>query len=401
MAARPSETTRGQAWLGNFLVEDRPVAELLLDSLEFVRTSTMRPALRMRLEQLAESGEIEQPAVLAPALSMEDLKLGTDRPVAYTEGFETLAVPFDTTPGSEGFVGNLIRDLLRTGDGWLPPSATLDELRAKRCRSVVIVTDWAGSGTQLRRYALTLTRHPALRSWRSGGFLRVHGVAYAVTQMARAFVEEDGSAVDRLWMVRVAPSFADRPWSPAEIAGVEALCSRYGRIRGQDLGFLGSRSLFATDTTAPNNLPAVLRQRGRGWQPFFDGRTVPSELVVELGDYAGDVTFAQVVSRAGQTRLAAVGPAKHTRPQSGRLLEVLALLGRRPQTSVELAASLMLDIAAIDGLVNALRRLGLIDEHRRVTPAGRAELRSGKRAVRQVTAILSGSSDPYYPVSLR
>jgi hypothetical protein len=171
-ATKPSETTRGQAWLGNFLVEDRPIAELLVDSLEFVRTSTMRPALRTRLEQLAESGEIEQPAVLAAAMSMEDLKL-TDRPVAYTKGFETLAVPIDATPGSEGFVGNLIRDLLRTGDGWLPPSAVLDELRGKRCRSIVVVTDWAGSGTQLRHYALTLTRHPTVRSWRSGGFRRV------------------------------------------------------------------------------------------------------------------------------------------------------------------------------------------------------------------------------------
>jgi hypothetical protein len=400
-ATKPSETARGQGWLANFLVEDRPVAELLLDSLEFVRTSTMRPALRKRLEHLAESGEIEQPAVLAAAMSIEDLKLGTDRPVAYTDGFETLAVPIDATPGSEGFVGNLIRDLLRTGDGWLPPSAALGELRTKRCRSIVVVTDWAGSGTQLSRYALTLTRHPTLRSWRSGELLRVHGVAYAATQTALAHVEEEGSAVDRLWMVRVAPSFADRPWSPADGARVEDLCKRYGRGRSDALGFLGSRSLFATDTTAPNNLPAVLRLQGSGWRPFFDGRTVPPDLVAELGDYCGDVTFAEIVSRAGQTRLATVGPAKHSRRQSGRLLEVLAMLGRRPRSSIELAATLMLDIVGVDGLVDALRVLGLIDEHHRVTPAGRAELHAGKQAVRHVTAKLVGSSEPYYPHTMR
>lgn len=400
-ATKPSETARGQAWLANFLVEDRPVAELLLDSLEFVRTSTMRLALRTRLEQLAESGQIEQPAVLAAALSMEDLKLDTKRPVAYTEGFETLAVPIDATPGSEGFVGNLIRDLLRTGIGWLPPRTPLEELRAQRCRSIVVVADWAGSGTQLRRYALTLTRHATIRSWRSGKVLRVHGVAYATTQAARAHIEEEGSPVDALWMVRVAPSFTDRPWSPADRARVEDLCIRYGRGHRHALGFLDSRSLFATDTTAPNNLPAVLRRQGPGWQPFFDGRTVPPDLVAELGDYSGDVTFAEVVSRAGQTRLAAVGPAKHTRRQSGRLLEVLALLSRNPRSSVELAAWMKLDITAIVGLIDALRVLGLVDEHRRVTAAGRAELHAGKHAVRQVTAILRGSSEPYYPVSLR
>ncbi len=169
---KPSETTRGRAWLANFLVEDQPIAELLLDSLEFVRTSTIRPALRVRLEELAESGEIEQPAVLATALSIEDLKVRTRRPVAYSEGFETLAVLMDATPGSEGFVGNLIRDLLRSGNGWLSPSTELGELRAQRCRSIVLVTDWVGSGTQLRDYALTLTRNRTIRSWRSGKLLR-------------------------------------------------------------------------------------------------------------------------------------------------------------------------------------------------------------------------------------
>ncbi len=401
-AIKPSETARGRAWLTNFLVEDRPAAELLLDSLEFVRTSTMRPALHTLLERLADSGEIEQPAVLASALSMEDLRLGTARPVAYTTGFETLAVALDPTPGSEALVGNLIRDLLRMDKGWLHPSTGLHELQAKRCRSIIIVTDWAGSGTQLRNYALTLTRHPTIRSWRSGGFLRVYGVAYAATQAAQASVQEEVAAVDRLWMVRVAPSFADRPWSPADRVRVEALCSRYGRGRSDALAFRGSRSLFATDLTAPNNLPAVLRFPSKNrWQSFFEGRTVPPDLVAELGDYSGDVTFAEVVSGAGQTRLATVGPAKHSRRQSGRLLEVLALLGRRPQSSIELAAAMMLDIAEVDGLIGPLRILGLIDEHRRVTPTGRAELQAGKQAVRGVKLILDGSSEPYYPASMR
>lgn len=400
-AIKPSETTRGRAWLANFLVEDLPVAELLLDSLEFVRSSTIRPALRTRLEQLAVSREIEKPAVLAAALSMEDLKVGPDRPVAYTEGFQTLGLPIDATPGSEGFVGNLIRDLLRTGDGWLPPSTALKELRTHRCRSIVLLTDWAGSGTQLRNYADALTRHPTIRSWRSGGFVRIHGVAYAATQAARAYVEEKGSSVDRLWTVRVAPSFADRPWSIVDRARVEELCVRYGRDRRYALGFRGSRSLFATDTTAPNNLPALLRRQSRGWRSFFEGPTVPPDLVAQLGDYSGDVSFAEVVSGAGQPRLAAVGPAKHTRAQSGRLLEVLALLAHRPHSSAELAGTMMLDISGVDCLVAALRALGLIDDQRRVTLPGRAELHAAKQAVRQVRATLPGSSESYYPATQR
>ncbi len=123
--------------------------------------------------------------------------------------------------------------------------------------------------------------------------------------------------------------------------------------------------------------------------------------MAELGDYSGEITFAEVVAGAGQTRLAAVGPAKHIRRQSGRLLEVLALLAHGPQSSVELAAKMRLNVVEVDGLIDVLRVLGLVDEHSGITPPGRAELSAGKSAVRQVTAFLSGSSEPYYPVSLR
>lgn len=399
-ATKPSETARGQAWLGNFLPEDQALAVLLLDSVELMRTSTMRPLLLRFIECLAASGHLEQPAVIAGALSIEDLPVSATRPTAFSDGFETLAVPLAATPGSEGFVGNLIRDVLQTGGNWLPPSTTLDELRELRCRSIVLVTDWAGSGTQLRHYSLTLTRHPTIRSWRSGKFVRIHAIAYAATQEARAYVEGAGSPVNRLWTVRVAPSFSDRPWTPGERARIEDLCLRYGRGE-YALGYLGSRSLFATDTTAPNNLPAVLRQRGRGWRPFFDGRRVPPGLVDELGDYRGKITFSEVVAAAGQPRLAAVGPGKHTRPQSGQLLQALALLGQRSRSSVELAATMMLDLPETDALIEALIALGLADEDRRVTLAGRAEIQEAKQAVRGVTAFLDGSSVPYYPSSLR
>jgi len=39
---------------------------MLLDRLEVVRRITMRPALLTRLEQVAESGEIEQPRCRPP-----------------------------------------------------------------------------------------------------------------------------------------------------------------------------------------------------------------------------------------------------------------------------------------------------------------------------------------------
>lgn len=181
-AVRPSETRRGQAWLTNFSPEDEGAARQLLDSLRFVSLSDVRAGLQVRLRSLIAQGKIQVPALLVSALSIEDLRLdeGQTAPSVAFESFQ-LDDPINVVPGSEGFVGNLIRDLVSPAlggtDALLAPSTKLNELRDKRCRSIVVITDYAGSGTQLRNYAMTLVRHPTLRSWRSYGLLRIHALS--------------------------------------------------------------------------------------------------------------------------------------------------------------------------------------------------------------------------------
>lgn len=342
--AKPSSTSRGRAWLSNFLPEDQPTARTLLDSVTFVRLGTIRRNLQAFLQTLLTDQKIIAPAMAVAALSIEDLP--QPEPGRPHVAFSTFGLGdrISATPGSEGLIGNLIRDLLRapadTNRPWLPPTSNLESLRQQRCRSIVIVTDYSGTGTQLWSYAKTLVRHPSIRSWRSGGLLRIHAVAFAATPASFEMPRRPRSPLDQLWAAETAPTFGDRPWTAGERAAVERLCRLYAQRghRNEALGYKSSRGLFATEAGVPNNLPFVLRQRGGNWSPFFDGRTVPAELAGELGDYAPQLDSDQLIASTGQVRLARLPPSRNTRRVSNDLLMVLALLNRRARSAAEVSA---------------------------------------------------------------
>lgn len=402
----PSTTTRGQAWISNFPAEDRQTARLLLDALRFVPIGVVRRNLRLRLEALVAEGKIELPAMLVAALSIEDLRQkewNDPHPVAY-ESF-SLDEPISAMPGSEGFVGNLIRELavLRRAEGWLPPTTTLDDLRNKRCRSIVILTDYAGSGRQLRQFAQAIVRNPTIRSWRSYGWIRIHGVSFAASQLSYDVVTRAKSPVDEMWIGEVAPSFADAPWTDEQRSAVEAICRLYipKRRRDQALGFQGSGGLFATDVSVPNNIPLILRRTGTGWHPFFEGRTVPPDLAAELLDFSPVLKASKVAQRSGQLRLSANVEQGRRRLASSQLLLILAMLGRGGNSPRGIAREMALPVADVESRMASLLAMGLIDEHGTVLDAGRRELQVGKRSRRKVSANLVGSADEYYPQTMR
>jgi hypothetical protein len=402
---KPSGTSRGHAWLSNFLPEDQPTALALLDAVKFVQLSTIFRTLRIFLKELVVNQEILEPALLLPVLSLEDLPKA-ELHVAY--GTYNPGDPISATPGSEGLMGNMIRDLIReprtvAKPSWLPPNTSIEELRLQRCRSIVIVTDYSGSGVQLWNYAKTLVRNSTIRSWRSGGFLSIYAVSFAASPRAFKIFQRPHTPVDKLWAVEAAPTFWEQSWTKSERISIDDLCHRYAlrRHKKEALGFKSSRGLFATESGAPNNLPYILRQHGGNWRPFFEGRTVPPELVGELGDYAPDFDVDRFIASTGQIRIASMPKSRNTRRVSTELLQVLSILARRPRPAAEIAATTGFALHQVETLLATLASLGLIEENHRLSARGTAELAAGKRAVREVAVKLSPSDDPYYPSSMR
>lgn len=412
---RPSETHRGQSWLGNFGGEERETAALLIDSLQIVDTDTMTMGLKSTLKTLQEG--LGGTALLLPVLSEEDLV--PLRPTDWISGpgrrphvaWDTYApgAPISATPGSEGLMGTVVRDVV--GDDpakprlpWLHPASDLDMLRDQRCRALVLVTDYSGSGQQVVTFARTLIRNERIRSWRSFQWLRVIVVAYATSLTAHHVIESSG-AVDNLYVAAPAASFGNAQWTDSERAAVEALCRKYALGRSDALGFDGSAGLFLTHTFIPNNLPWILRKQTKGWHPFFTGpkgRTFPPDLAADLGSYIAPARdLAKLAEQAKQVRLSKALASGRLGAPADRLIVMLALLAHRTLDRATLSHELGRGEAEVGAMLDWLVGMGFVDSDLRITEQGRAELANARRLERVVTAGLSGTDEPYYPQALR
>jgi hypothetical protein len=405
---KPSETSVGAAWLENFRAYDQPAATMLIDSLRFVDVGTMQSGLKARIERLAEMGTIQPPALVVPERSLKSLPLErkTANPVAFQD-FEPGA-GLSILPGSEAFAASIIRDLLSedrsTGQRrWIASDAGLLELRQQRCRSVVVIADYIGSGQQVLRLIEAIARNPTIRSWRSYHLLRSFVVAFAIADDAFTRLEAS-RVVDAVWSAEAAPTFWTAPWTDCVRGAIVDLCRRecFPKYRSRALGYKGSCGLFASQRGAPNNLPALFIQQQAGWQPLFPGRVVPTSFAEELAEgYQQTETLADLAERVGQLRVGRNERITSMPRTSKELLGALLALSPGPKATPHLAAELGLGMPRTEMLVDSLRRLGLIDEDASITAAGRREIQGQRRGLRRTTAKLVGSDDPYYPASLR
>ncbi|MFJ2517529.1 hypothetical protein ACIOWF_01055 [Cellulosimicrobium cellulans] len=416
----PSQTERGATWLSNFDPEDRDTARLLLDSLRVASSDEVRSGLVDILRR-----EIaHRPAALIPIRGVEDVRqalehqrasatVGSTRPlrplperlVAFEDGF-TPDLPISTTPGSEGFVGTLVRDLVgmrpRDDGDWIAPEhASLEGLRSRRCRSLVFVTDYIGSGTQVSDYISAYLRNRTIRSWRSYHLIQIVIVSFAQASGASTTLE---AVSDGCHFVEPAASIYTRGWDESDVEAVEALCLKYAKgRRSQALGYGGSGGLYlSTVSSAPNNLPWVLRRTGKDWHSFLEGRQIPAELTSELGGYQPPTDLAALVRATGQVRLARALDLRH-RASSREPLVVLAhCYSAPPHNAQEVAHRTHMEVARVEAILNFLRTSGFIDERLRITPSGSDQLRSAKQIRGWAPARpLEEPTGPYYPQRLR
>lgn len=397
---RPSETQRGRAWLTNFAEIDRPTAARLLNSLQIANPADIHHSLKSDIQQLIPTLQ-DDTGVLIPVLSIEDINLSSpdvDRVgptrvidasqyIAY-ESFRPGADLLPATPGSEAAIGNLIRDL--TGDRageepsqWLHPNTDIDTLRSRRCRLIVLVTDYSGSGQQVNRFAATFTRNAQIRSWRSFRWLRIAVVTYAASAAARATMES-ATHIDDVYVHTPAASFDDAEWTAEERSAIEMLCKRYTPTsHSLPLGYRDSGGLYFTHTSVPNNLPFILRRSTPGWHPFLIDRAVPEDLATELGHFqALPRNLADIARAANQTRLGRAIDGGRLPTPADKLIVVLALISSEPQTCASLAHRFALPDDEIATIIKFLVSVDFITNELTITTRGRIELRHSRRLER-------------------
>jgi hypothetical protein len=404
---QPSETASGKRWLANFRSADTEPATALLDNLCFVDLETLRSGLIEGLEDLRSQEKIGVPALLVAERNLGDLlkESGVDRgsAVAYTDFHPGGRI--SSTPGSEGMIGMVLRDFGVAGSSgaenpWMAPGSPLEALRDRRCRTIVVVTDYCGSGDQVGTLADAIARNPTIRSWLSLKVIEIHVLAFAASPLALRNLGRRPS-VSATHTIEAAPSLDTAPWSRAMKKKVVDLCRQENRVKGRALGYRDSRGLLATARRAPNNLPALFWQESHDWAPLFPGRTVSPEVARDLSGHTPKEELPTLAARVGQSRLSRSTRHEYMRVESRELLRVLLLIQRATRSTAELSAQLGTPMARTKSLLTTLRKLGLVDGEHRITPAGRAEIRAQKRAIRRTDAGLVGSRDTYYPHGLR
>ncbi len=405
---RPSQTVSGEAWLGNFDDADVPAATILLDSIRIVTLSRLWEGLYSHLEELVRSGALETPAVVFPERALKDFGLSVNQresAAAYRD-FDP-GSPVAVTPGSEAFVGMMLRDLITVGDRgrqgspWIPPSASLEEMRRHRCRSLVVVTDYMGTGNQILEFVRALGRNPTIRSWLSFKWVQIHVVAFAASPEAIRRVRKDKD-ISSASTVEAAPTFETASWQPDVREAIVELCRlKCGLDPRWALGFRESGGLFVTERGAPNNLRAILWQDPRGWIPLFKGRAVPTEFARQVADYRSLEPLPELAERLGQFRLGRNQRLDFMRKASRSLLKALILLRDGHRDIATLAAELGVDVGDAEQLVRCMEQMGWVDSAGTITALGRGEIAANRRGLRRTTAGLTGSDDPYYSQSVR
>jgi len=400
-----SETDRGRRWLSNFQAVDQPTARQLLDALELVGQDEWRSSLRQLLNGLP--AKITGPMALVP---VRELPAGQSY---FSEGRDAAAPLLDAEglPGSEALVANLITSLCReAGQGGpfvAPPS--LDKMRTRKVRSIVLVDDFSGSGQRILGFLEAFRRHPTVASWRSLHLFDFHVALYSATRPALERLTRS-FGTGHIHICRPCPTFATRNWRHGERRDIEAFCRKYvsSRQKHAPFGFKGSRGLMAFVHTAPNNLPAVVWQtRGRGpggaWRPFFEGKAVPDDLGPLFFVADPQRRLASALSRLGQDSLAIKLDSLPPPWLWQRVLLALVAVGRNPRDDLRVAELTGLSLANTLEAVATARNYGLVtDRGLHLTDLGRSELRHAQSVgLPTAESSLKPSTLPYYPKSLR
>lgn len=393
-----SETSRGRNWLSNFAPEQQVAAKRLLDAIELVGQDQFRNGLVRLISRLPNKAK--KPIALVPVREMATGQnyFGPDKnasPRLLNSG---------SFPGSEGIVANVLGALRRQdgNEGPFVAAPSLKNMRAARCRTVLYVDDFSGSGKRILDFHRSFMASKTIKSWKSYGLVKFHVAVFAATPHAREVLKFTFGN-QNVHVVQSCPTFSSQHWTPDELAEIRSLCAPHNE-KGAPFGFRETGALLAFTHTAPNNLPAVLWKQVPQWHSFFEGKAVPSDILPLFGRPRREFRIQQALLAMGQKTLSTGSWRKFAGEMIGETVLVLAAIASRKRTIGEIAAASALTEQDVSHLIDLCRRWGLISPNSlHITDTGLAELRHARslRSSPPKQKELPMPPTPYYPTQLR
>ncbi|RUY94732.1 MULTISPECIES: hypothetical protein [unclassified Mesorhizobium] len=407
-----SDTTL--AWLGQFDAADQLTAVDLLESMQLVSRDKFNDRLRELilarsrgdgLIGLYAERELNHRRGVPHRLFKESA-----RKVKRAEGSGPQPVrptkAYDPDVGSEGIVAQLISELCREFPEKFVSHPGPDNIRKRRVRRFMLVTDFIGSGNRAYRYIQAAWLVRSVRSWwsaRKTVGMRFEVAAYAATESGQRRVQRHPSLPD-VHIVRRCDTLSDYSMWQRGLK-LRELCVRYDPLnhdRIESLGYGGTGALIAFAHGAPNNSPRILHTGGRGWIPLFPKRiTSGTRETFASASELDDETIRSRLLDMRQTKLAVSPWLSNAKPYARRSLMVLAALSRPPRDSETISRRTGLTILDIEkALITAVAHYW-IDDARRLTDQGHAELDNAKYEAPELEPLSEPPEILYYPKSLR
>lgn len=300
-----SDVPSTQVWLSQFLPEDKVCAKKLLNEIVYIDTDSIVSSLGFRISKIIENYDT---VAIFPVRELTKEKVTQADGQTYTKiesyfdlidsNQPPILQPSEESLGSEAFISNLITQLSRrypqkvlSNEGMrILPS--INEMRRAKTKALLLVDDLIGSGNRTEKFLNSVYSHPSIKSWISGGFLKIHVVAYMGAANGVELIEK--------WCQRHKNTFLDVlnkcPMLPQD-ENIISLCERYAdKNEKLPLGFGNRPVRVVFSHSAPNNLPAILfrdrdvlktkdpalRAKIKSWKALFPKRALPEVLKSDL-----------------------------------------------------------------------------------------------------------------------
>lgn len=392
-------TERGKLWLEQFEPEDKETAERLVSHLTLVSHSEFKRSIQKLIE--TETGNNED---VVAFYAVRELEGKTDffTEVCDKDG-QVQALSQGNDHGSEASIAHLIRTFCKT-EPRLLNHPNLDEMRQKKCRTIILVDDFIGSGNRVCDFLDAFWRHPSIKSWHSLKYIKFIVVAYSGMEAGIRRVETHNINASVI-LERECPSFKDLPWRPKYKTEAVELCREYGKKtckKDFPLGYKNTMGSMVFEHGCPNNVPPMFWADNKKWHALFPHRSVLSN---EKSVFPQEITRQDsklTLLNAGQKKIAVSGSLSRRGEAGETVLLILALIaqGQRKQSTLSYATGLnKKDCARI---IDRCVKWGFISQTKRLTPKGSAELQTAKRFEKiSKFKLPERGEDYYYPKLLR
>lgn len=400
-------TERGQKWINQFENGDRANAEKLVKGLSLVSHNEFERSLLKQVEGMLEKEEGVVALFAVREVEREESFFQQSLFVGSGDQKKLDSLSRGNDHGSEARVAAMIRNLCKRKKGKLLNHPDISTMRERRCKKIVFVDDFIGSGKRVNDYLDSFWRERTIVSWMSLKYLEFSVVAYSGTieGIERVCHHKSRPVIS---IVRSCPTLFSMPWIKPQRSAVVDLCNKYGsrahKNRRMYFGFRGTMGMLIFEHGCPNNVPAILwgsYSSSDMWEPLFPNRSVAAE---EGSIFPHEIVRGDPISTlldVGQKRLAKSDIFNRLTEEGRIVILILGLLAKGQRKNSSLSFVTGLDEADCEAVLEKCVDWELITLTRRLRPKGLKELQAARETQRNSKKYVDIGSDYYYPSKLR